>query len=776
MNGPKSLWRQRRFQLLIALAAILVVGGLVFYGSGANNITQSKNEPAELKLDLGGTLRGDAAVKALGGNLEAVARSYGMSAAELGRQLHADQDLAVDRRGRLLYTCSRKPGKKALTLSAGRAAGALAPLADTFALHSRPGAEKVIYLDFDGTVLTGTAWNAYDPDGTGPRTPSATIPAPAWNTDGDVTTFSDGERTAIQQIWQRVSEDYAPFDVDVTTEPPAADSITRSSSTDSIYGTVALISPISSSIGNYGGLAYIGIYNRADTTNYYKPALIFPENLGNNEKYIAEAVSHEVGHNLGLSHDGTTTGVTYYSGQGSFETGWAPIMGVGYYKNLTQWSKGEYLNANQLQDDLAVIQTYGLALRADDAGDTIATAVTLTGPMINAGGLITTAADIDFFSFKAGAGQAAFAVKPFERGANLDIQAEVVDESGAVIASSNPIGSLSATLDLVLPAEGTYYLVVQGVGEGNPLETGYSDYASIGQYTISGSVPAPQVTAAQPPTAVASVTPIDGEAPLAVTFDAAGSSDPDGSIATCAWDFGDGSSSSGVTASHTYAGAGTFTAKLTVTDNDGLTAVATRTITVAAPNQAPSAVAGASPVSGTAPFATTLSAAGSTDPDGTIASYVWDFGDGSQGSGVTAAHTYAIAGSFTARLTVTDNRGATATSTVVIAVRAATPSMKVQAIDMSLITVKTTTRQAKGIVKITDAGGGLVSGATVSIQWSGVVSGTASAGTTTAGTATFTSKTFSTRGTATLKVTNVVKSGVVYTPGSNVLTQASITY
>ncbi len=75
---------------------------------------------------------------------------------------------------------------------------------------------------------------------------------------------------------------------------------------------------------------------------YYKPALVFPERLGNSDRYIAEAAAHECGHTLGLLHDGTTTGTEYYAGHGTGATGWAPIMGNGYYKSLTQWSKGEY--------------------------------------------------------------------------------------------------------------------------------------------------------------------------------------------------------------------------------------------------------------------------------------------------------------------------------------------------------------------------------------------------------------------------------------------------
>ncbi len=114
--------------------------------------------------------------------------------------------------------------------------------------------------------------------------------------------FTDTERTRIQQVWQRVAEDYAPFDVDVTTEYPGEAAITRSSSADEYYGMRVLISPISSYIGTYGGIAYVGVFDLVG--DYYKPALVFPENLANGEKYIGEAASHENGHTLGLYHDG----------------------------------------------------------------------------------------------------------------------------------------------------------------------------------------------------------------------------------------------------------------------------------------------------------------------------------------------------------------------------------------------------------------------------------------------------------------------------------------
>ena len=195
----------------------------------------------------------------------------------------------------------------------------------------------------------------------------------------------------------------------------------------------------------------------------------------------------------------------------------------------------------------------------------------------------------------------------------------------------------------------------------------------------------PPPPANQIPTASFTASPLAGTAPLLVSFDASASSDPDGSIAAYAWNFGDGGTASGLTATHTYAVAGNYTARLTVTDDVGAMASASRDIVVTSgttpppANQAPTASFTASPLSGTAPLPVSFDASGSTDPDGSITTYAWTFGDGAIGSGRTAAHTYAVAGTYTAQLTITDDDGATASaSRDIVVTSGTTPSPNAQ--------------------------------------------------------------------------------------------------
>jgi hypothetical protein len=424
----------------------------------------------------------------------------------------------------------RAGGSQAAPAIEPAAASSPYSLDQTFLLHSNPGASKVIYLDFDGHVTTGTSWNVQYGD---------PITTPAFSFEGD-SSFSDNELSRIQYIWQRVAEDYLPFNVDVTTEEPAEAALRRSSPTDTTYGVRICIGGNSDWYGEQiGGVANIGSFDLSSDT----PAFVFPSNLGNNEKYVAEAITHEAGHTVDLYHDGTTDGVEYYQGHGSGATGWAPIMGVGYYKPLTQWSKGEYADANNSEDDLYIIAEKSngsgrLGYRADDHGDasTSATVLPADGTTIWGAGIIERNTDLDFFSFYTGSGTVTLSVSPAARGPNLDILATLYDGMGAVVDTSNPIGALDASFSLPLSA-GTYYLSIDGTGEGDPA-TGYSDYASLGYYAISGTVVdelLPEVTIEATDAAAAEQGPDpavlrisrtgDTDAPLEVYYTVSGSAD-----------------------------------------------------------------------------------------------------------------------------------------------------------------------------------------------------------------------------------------------------------
>ncbi len=186
-----------------------------------------------------------------------------------------------------------------------------------------------------------------------------------------------------------------------------------------------------------------------------------------------------------------------------------------------------------------------------------------------------------------------------------------------------------------------------------------------------------------PPAASMAVTPSSGFAPLAVTADASGSTDNDGTpIATYKFNFGDGSAlvgpQPGPTAGHTYTAAGSYTVTVTVVDTAGFASTATASVQVSAAEQPPVAALNVNPTSGLVNLAVTADASGSTDADATpIASYTFNFGDGSAVVGpqstATAAHTYTQAGTYTVQVTVTDTAGLSSNATKTVTVTDAAP-------------------------------------------------------------------------------------------------------
>lgn len=181
--------------------------------------------------------------------------------------------------------------------------------------------------------------------------------------------------------------------------------------------------------------------------------------------------------------------------------------------------------------------------------------------------------------------------------------------------------------------------------------------------------PAP-IPGAQAPSAKLSASPKSGPVPLPVTFDGAGSTDTDGQITKWAWTFGDGGRAEAAAVNHTYQVEGNYTCVLTVTDDDNLTDTTQVLINVTGPNKTPIASFTVSPQQGDVTTTFAFNGTASSDPDGSIASYSWDFGDNQTATGSTAQHKYATNGTYTAVLTVKDNKGASDTESAQVKVSA----------------------------------------------------------------------------------------------------------
>jgi hypothetical protein len=412
----------------------------------------------------------------------------------------SEQDLAylrVDPQGGIYYADTfvgeRSSGR---TTHQSAASPTTLTKKSVFKLHSRPGASRTLFLDFNGGGVSGTAWNAYRK--------VKEWDVLAYDTDGKPGAFSREEVADMAEIWQQVAEDFIPFDVDVTTEDPGKLGptvgwvlVTRSTDADAR----PLPEP------KAGGVAYVNTFGYGQT-DFYSPLFVYYDNLGS-PAAVADAASHEIGHMVGLTHDGTTVSLNRGKGR-SGNLSWSPIMSLDHSARITQWSRGDYRGATNSQDDVGIL-TGSLGLRRDDHEDTrFATgtplAVNSRGHIIASDpyaaeerrnpknrGVSEDHDDIDVFVFNSGAGTVDIHIDPARDaahaksrdGANLDIQATLYNARGKKIASTDPRNDNAANLKVKVPA-GRYTIEVTGVGS---TVAPYSSYGSLGQYFISGTIP-----------------------------------------------------------------------------------------------------------------------------------------------------------------------------------------------------------------------------------------------------------------------------------------------
>jgi len=333
-------------------------------------------------------------------------------------------------------------------------------------LSSFPSATATIFLDFDGHFVQSSVWNGgasftCDPSG-----------------------LSDPQ---IIEAFNRVAEDYRPFNINITTDSTVFLAAPLNRRMRIIITTTSAWCP------GVGGVAYVGSFTWGDDT----PGFVFSDRLGPySPKMVGEACSHESGHSVGLSHQSkygascSTPEEPYNSGAGNGETGWSPIMGNSYYRNMSNWNNGPTpYGCTNMQDNLSIIATQnGFTYRPDDYTETLnAGTYSLPSANFSVSGIITTNSDKDAFQFTlAQNSNLHLTAIPFNVGnnyigANLDIKLELYNSSAALVATFDPAATMSVTIDTILNA-GTYYLRIDGTGN-----TNVGEYGSLGSYTITGT-------------------------------------------------------------------------------------------------------------------------------------------------------------------------------------------------------------------------------------------------------------------------------------------------
>lgn len=417
-------------------------------------------------LRLGGFLSDGQGTFSLNTNFNDVSGMVLLPDSGVGYQIQMDgQDVVlVERRMSTLvcYPTSRGVTEMAAADVPARPAGAQVQTVPV--INTRPGAKGVIFVDFDGETVTQNVWN-------GGRTIAA---APSSLTNDQ-----------IAQVLNIAAQDWTPFNVTLTTDAALYDA------TPAGLRMHVVVTPTDTAAPGSGGVAYVNSWSGAGK-GFVSGVVCWVFNQS--VKTVAEALSHEVGHTVGLSHDGQIGGSQYYSGHGgglSTPTSWAPIMGSGYGKALVQWSKGEYARANNLEDDIAIIAKAANQFGFVSEPGNGPRALPVTGAAFKTEGLVRGAASLDTYSFTTSGGAFSASAAPAAADSDVDVKLELRDDKDATLAVGDLVAATNASLSRTLPA-GSYKLLVTGAGTGpvpaGGYTTGYSAYGSIGKYVLSGSL------------------------------------------------------------------------------------------------------------------------------------------------------------------------------------------------------------------------------------------------------------------------------------------------